>query len=369
MPKNENALTITQQDVADIAIYRTPDQIKQQRDMINELYRKVMKKDVHYGVIPGTVKPTLLKPGAELLLSMFKIAVCPRVEDLSTDDCRRYRVFTDMTHEVSDQALGAGLGSCSSNETRYKWREALCQEEFDDFPQDRRRIKYKKTNWNKEKRQYNVIKIQQVRAEIDDVDNTVLKIATKRAMVAGTLAVTACSDMFIQDLEDMDEETRDQLQDEPPPPQRPRQTAPLEPGKEANRGHGQEGMKDKQVAPEKKATKPIQNWVIDVRAIHDDKKTSGGVPYLVMDVDDGIEVNAVTCWHQSLFDACHFAVGKQAGIRVFRHKGKTGDLYWVLDSIDSIDGKKWGAEVAEKSKPAAPDSQAPPANNQEDLWQ
>ena len=35
--------------------------------MVQEVMRAVMKPDIHYGVIPGTDKPTLYKQGAEVL--------------------------------------------------------------------------------------------------------------------------------------------------------------------------------------------------------------------------------------------------------------------------------------------------------------
>lgn len=34
--------------------------------------KSVMQSDVDYGIIPGTNKPTLLKPGAEKLCSLFR---------------------------------------------------------------------------------------------------------------------------------------------------------------------------------------------------------------------------------------------------------------------------------------------------------
>jgi hypothetical protein len=288
------------------------------------------------------------------------------VEDLSTDDCRRYRVFCDLSHQVSDQYLGSGLGSCSSNESRYKWREALCQEEFDMFPPDKRRIKFKKTNWNKDQRKYNIQKIQQVRAEIDDVDNTVLKIAKKRAQIDATLTATNCSEFFRQDLEDMDEETRNQVEEQPPnyaPPRPVRQTAPLEPSKEPNRGHGKEGMKEPQAAPKEAKARNLQNWNGVIKRVRD-YRTGQGTPYCVIDFDDGVEVVTITCFHQSLFNACNEAVGKAAGIRVFQQQNKKGDLkYWVLDSFHSIDGKLWGPEQTENPKTASADDQSAPAKS------
>jgi hypothetical protein len=47
--------------------------------------------------------------------------------------------------------------------------------------------------------------VKQVRAERDDIENTILKMACKRAHVAMTLNVTAASDIFTQDIEDLPE--------------------------------------------------------------------------------------------------------------------------------------------------------------------
>ena len=59
---------------------------------IQEVMKAVMQKDTHYGVIPGTQKPTLYKPGAEKIASVFRLAITPVVTDLSTPDEIRYRV-------------------------------------------------------------------------------------------------------------------------------------------------------------------------------------------------------------------------------------------------------------------------------------
>ena len=51
--------------------------VKDKLKMIDRLYREVLKKDVHYGVIPNTSKPTLLKAGAEKIIEMFDL--CPEI--------------------------------------------------------------------------------------------------------------------------------------------------------------------------------------------------------------------------------------------------------------------------------------------------
>lgn len=171
-------------------------------NLIQTVMKAVMKADVHYGVIPGTPKPTLYKPGAEVLAATFRIAVSYRVEDLSTEDCIRYRVVAVGTHQTTGVVLGEGMGESSSNEEKYKWRKAT-NREFDAAPENRRRIKYGYSKRDREE-----YEIRQVRAEVADVANTILKMACKRAQVAMTLNVVAASDIFAQDIEDLPEHLR-----------------------------------------------------------------------------------------------------------------------------------------------------------------
>ena len=53
---------------------------------IQDVMRTVMQKDVDYGVIPGTQKPTLFKPGAEKLIVTFKLAASdPQIVEVIDD--------------------------------------------------------------------------------------------------------------------------------------------------------------------------------------------------------------------------------------------------------------------------------------------
>lgn len=174
--------------------------------MVQEVMRAVMKQDVHYGVIPGTDKPTLLKAGAEVLCMAFRIADTYSVEDLSTENTVRYRVTCTGTHQVMGHVLGTGMGEASSGEEKYKWRKANSAQEYDETPANLRREKHGYNRAKKEK-----FTVQQVRTEPADLANTVLKMANKRAKMAMVLNVTAASDCFSQDLEDMDDALRDHL--------------------------------------------------------------------------------------------------------------------------------------------------------------
>ncbi|MFW9821354.1 MAG: hypothetical protein ACFFE4_00370 [Candidatus Thorarchaeota archaeon] len=174
------------------------DDLKTQIILIQKALKEIMKKDVHYGTIPGCKKPCLYKPGAEYLLSLFRIAIEPEPQDLSTDDCIRYRVICRGKYIPTGLSLGAAIGECSSNEEKYKWRAAICKEEFDETPENRKRYKYQK-----DFRTQAIKQIPQVRTEPSDIANTILKMATKRAMVAFCLNITSASDVFDQDIEDL----------------------------------------------------------------------------------------------------------------------------------------------------------------------
>lgn len=168
--------------------------------LIQKAMKAVMKDKVHYGIVPGTPKPSLWKAGAEVLCAMFHIAPSYRIEDLSDHDCIRYRIACVGTHQISGAVLGEGMGECSSNEKKYKWRQVKSAREYDNTDESRRRIEF---GYDREKREeYEIL---QVRQEPADIANTVLKMACKRAQVAMVINVTAASDIFAQDLEDLPE--------------------------------------------------------------------------------------------------------------------------------------------------------------------
>lgn len=175
--------------------------IRSQVNLVQEVMKAVMKKETHYGMIPGTKKPTLYKAGAEVLCATFRIADRYEIEDLTVDGMARFRVRCIGTHQATGIVLGEGMGECSSHEEKYKWRGVICQEEFDSTPENMRRVKFSKYQGKVEKKQ-------QVRTEPADQANTILKMACKRAKIAMTLNATAASDCFTQDIEDLPEELR-----------------------------------------------------------------------------------------------------------------------------------------------------------------
>jgi hypothetical protein len=179
--------------------------VVQQAMAIQEVMRAVMKENVHYGVIPGTDKPTLYKAGAEKLCLTFHIADRYVVEDLSNSaDAIRYRVTCIGTHQQTGVEMGQGIGEAQTGEEKYRWRKAVCKEEFEATPVALRRTKYGKKSGG-------FYTVDQVRTEPADMANTVLKMAAKRAKMAMVLNVLAASDAFTQDLEDLSDELREHL--------------------------------------------------------------------------------------------------------------------------------------------------------------
>lgn len=192
-----NAVVSASSAVAHVA---TASDLRAQVQRIQQVMKAVMKDKVHYGVVPGTPKPSLWKPGAEVLCAAFHIAPSYRVDDLSDHDCVRYRVTCVGTHQGSGVVLGEGMGECSSNEEKYKWKATYNKREFEYVDDTRKRLKF---GYDRDKREEYEIK--QIRVEPADVANTILKMACKRAQIAMTLNVVAASDIFTQDLEDLPE--------------------------------------------------------------------------------------------------------------------------------------------------------------------
>jgi hypothetical protein len=181
---------------------------------IQELMSKVMHKDEHYGIIPGTgKKPSLLKAGAEKLCFVFRLA--PEFEvaiDNLANGHREYRVTCRLRNMSTGNLVGEGVGSCSTMESKYRYRNASDYEITDQaIPKDakERKAEYRKQGFGMKQvdgswvwvRYKSEGKVEN--PDIADTYNTVLKMAKKRAHVDATITATAASDIFTQDVEDL----------------------------------------------------------------------------------------------------------------------------------------------------------------------
>ena len=193
--------------------------MKAQVDLIQHMMKAVMRENEHYGVIPGTSgKPSLLKPGAEKLIMTFRL-----VPDIETEvvemprEHREYRVIVRLSS--NGIFLGTGVGSCCTMEGKYRFRKAdiLCPEcgqptiikGKEDFGGGW--LCYaKKGGCGKKWTDANAPFAGMLNSRVEhdnpaDYYNTCLKMAKKRALVDACLTVTAASDIFTQDVEDMPE--------------------------------------------------------------------------------------------------------------------------------------------------------------------
>lgn len=207
-------------------------QVKSQVHLIQEIMRDVMQDKHHYGTIPGCGdKPTLLKPGAEKLGMTFRLAPSFSIQiDNMENGHREYRITCTLTHIDSGKVLGEGVGSCSTMESKYRYRGASSPDKMSDVSVPPDYWKQRKANAKPEILQkilsdaigepgrYGtkkndsdqwMITVRGERTEgkvenpdIADTYNTVLKMGKKRAQVDAILTATAASDIFTQDIED-----------------------------------------------------------------------------------------------------------------------------------------------------------------------
>jgi hypothetical protein len=215
----------------------------EQRVILAEYVEHHMTEGVDYGAIPGTPqeveifvggkkkkmrKNNLLKPGAEKLLDLFRCRA--EYEFLSRDVDREtglysYEIRCKAVNRETGTVLNEGLGSASSYESKHRYRnsERVC-------PQcgkpNIRKSKPPKEGWycwdktggcgaNFPKDDPDILDQEigkMVNPDLADVANTVLKMAKKRAQVDCAIALARVSDIFAQDVEDLE------------PPEGPRQS-------------------------------------------------------------------------------------------------------------------------------------------------
>jgi hypothetical protein len=212
------------------------DEAVAQVEMKRQFMQRVMVEGLHYGTIPGTPKPSLWKPGAELLLSAMGLhpelvdAADPTLDITGKQhggepfiEYRRACLVWRQTGPRPDDRMliARAEGSCSSWETKYRYRDAKrkCPDCGAETIYESKKGEGGWFCWLKKGGCGHEFALGDERisgqpigktlnSEIPDLSNTILKIADKRAFVAGTLLATGCSDIFTQDMADEDDEPR-----------------------------------------------------------------------------------------------------------------------------------------------------------------
>lgn len=218
-------------------------------EAFNQFIGAMLKEGTDYGKVPGSDKPTLLKPGAEKLSSFFGLSprfiTVEKVEDWTGEQhggepffyyrykCQLYR---------GDNLIAEGEGSCNSWEKKYRYRQS-----------ERTCPTCGKSTIIKGKAEYgggwvcfarkggcgakfkdtDPAIVNQVTGQIKnpdpaDIVNTIQKMAQKRALVAPVLLATNASERFTQDIEDFVPDA--EWTSTPTEPQhQPTQNAPTQP--------------------------------------------------------------------------------------------------------------------------------------------
>ena len=169
---------------ATVRLELTADDLVHQTQKILQIKEKAMKEGVHYGIIPGTKKPSLWKPGAEKLCRAFKLA--PEFETTSRDDPNRTINWRKWSYNERKEIEGTTMGFIE-----YDSRCSLVH-----IPTEDVWVKNVSASCNSFESKYRSLNPY-------DVKNTIEKMSEKRSLVAAVLIGTCASDVFTQDIEDL----------------------------------------------------------------------------------------------------------------------------------------------------------------------
>lgn len=231
--------------------------IKEAQEWYNafgQFTQSILKKDLDYGVIPGTPKPSLYKAGAEKLRFAYGLTIEFDMIEKTVD---LDKLFVDYTYKCSvktkhGQLLAQCEGNCNSMEAKfgYVWVPQNELPQGVDVSRLKSRVQGKKLSefsfaidkretggqygkpaeywqmWQEaieSGRAKKVIKKSKAGKdmdawELDDqvtlyrtvnpdvigMKNTIMKMAQKRAFVGAILLATGASEYFTQDIEDME---------------------------------------------------------------------------------------------------------------------------------------------------------------------
>jgi hypothetical protein len=144
----------------------TVTQVMQRIVNFQGVIQKTLKEGHDYGVIPGTGnKPTLLKPGAEKILMLMGVTSEYQLIERVQDYEQGFFAFTvKCVLSRGGQVITEGLGHCNNREKKYR------SERQDPYT----------------------------------LANTCLKMAKKRAQIDAVLTIASLSEVFTQDLEDLE---------------------------------------------------------------------------------------------------------------------------------------------------------------------
>ncbi len=177
------------------------EEMKKWYETMTEFGKEILKLNIDYGLFEGSVKPALLKPGAEKIKKAFGLQV-DRM-DCVREIFDRDNNYIDYTYKcIIASKSGLKLGICDGNANskedkfRYVFRpsnKVPPKKEIEKMKAERRG-KWKKHNdkWIWYERIEN--------PDIISLKNSIQKVAQKRAFVGAILMATGASEFFTQDI-------------------------------------------------------------------------------------------------------------------------------------------------------------------------
>lgn len=168
------ALTVTEQKLS---------RVKAEIALADALVAKVLEPGIDYGLHPGTNSQVLKDPGSNTIINAFNCYPQARVlyRDV-TEERISYVIDISLISRDDGLAKSTGTGAASTKETRYGYRWVADPEAYG---YDRAGLK-KRVKHNREE-------FRIVNPEWSELENTIVKMARKRAEVDAAMALPGVS--------------------------------------------------------------------------------------------------------------------------------------------------------------------------------
>jgi hypothetical protein len=310
-------------------------QIQAQVNLIQEVMKAVMKDGEHYGKIPGCGdKPSLLKPGAEKLMFTFRLVADPEVEVFelyhpTVQGHREYRVKVRIS-SMNGTYMGGGIGSCSTMENKYRFRGGEKINTEKPVPKEYWNLKSAGKiaeaqaliggpgfGTGKFDGAWMICEIGEKQEHDNPADfyNTCEKMGKKRALVDATLTVTAASDIFTQDIEEL-------VENGVMTPKAETKKAPVQPPQ-------------KKATAKEKTTEAEQVAMVKITSVASKTGEKDGKPYTVFTIFDEADVK--------------YGTFSESFVDLARSAKESGELVKITFTVGTYGNKVTGLELAQKA--------------------
>lgn len=175
--------------------------MKKWYENMSEFGKEILKINIDYGLLTGSEKPALLKPGAEKIKNAFGLQI--EKMDCISEVFDSEKNYIDFTYKcIISSKNGKRLGICDGNANSKEEKFRYIFKPSDKVPAKKDLVLMKlegKGKWKKCIDRW----VWFERAENPDVislKNSIQKVAQKRAFVGAILMATGASEFFTQDI-------------------------------------------------------------------------------------------------------------------------------------------------------------------------